>query len=488
MNWIAGRIRSVLTDVATNESLFLFSAFLAYGFLKMTVLVWYTEQVNAFISFVVVPWGAALCMLRLMRAQQKQLPVRLDNSIWFIMLLWIGVPFIIRFGFSNVNINNWFQYMVTGVGIFGLMAEEAPARREQMLDWVSALFSLLSFVLGTALLYCVVTVQTWGTDLGAYGFGLYNGTFLTAGLYYNTTGMLALCCALLSLVGFFRRRMLVARLAHLVPSVMMMMVVVLTQSRTARYSLLIALAVGCYSVVAHGNWFLSGIQRHIWAVVLGIAVLVGGYMCADAFTHAAILHYNAHEQGNQDSIVSFLAAEAYAEDEQKDSLSIEKTETEQTEISLGRGLGDMTFTGRTVLWNKLFSLWAENPWYFLIGRGPGNTGKDIVQGTFLEELGSSTTHNTYLQFIADYGLIGIVIYFGFFLSIIRPVMKVFNAKSGTFQCGYLVLCMVVIASLLTGMMESEPLAAMTPINAVLFFSLGALVNRGREMSQSAERA
>lgn len=486
MNWIAGRIRKGLIDIATNESLFLFTAFLAYGFLKMAPLAWYTEQINALISFVVVPWGAALCMLRLMRAQQKQLSAQWDIGILFVMLLWVGVPFIIRFGFTNVNVNNWFQNMVTAFGLYALMSEESAARREKMLDWASALFALISFVIGAALLYCAVTVQTWGEDIGAYGFGLYNGTFLTAGLYYNSTGMLALCCALMSLMGVFRRRTLVARLAHLVPAVMMMLVVVLTQSRTARYSLLASLAVASYSVVANGSRFKAGIRRYVLAVMVGAIVLVGGYIGSDAITRTAIIHYNTHNQNEQSNTLSFWVAEACAEEGQADSSAVSEDESEITSESLGRGLGDMTFTGRTMLWKKLFSLWAENPWHFLIGRGAGNTGKYIVQGTFLEAQGSATTHNTYLQFIADYGLIGMVIYIGFFISIIRPVMKVFNAKSSCFQCGYLVLCMIVIASLLTGMMESEPLAAMTPINAVLFFSLGALVNRGRECLRRSE--
>ena len=38
--------------------------------------------------------------------------------------------------------------------------------------------------------------------------------------------------------------------------------------------------------------------------------------------------------------------------------------------------------------------------------------------------------------------------------------------------GYRALCMLVVACLMTGMMESAPLGAMTPMNMMLYFAFG----------------
>lgn len=42
----------------------------------------------------------------------------------------------------------------------------------------------------------------------------------------------------------------------------------------------------------------------------------------------------------------------------------------------------------------------------LIGNGVGHTGSKIVEGTIHEESGAVAVHNTYLQWAADFGLIG----------------------------------------------------------------------------------
>ena len=43
------------------------------------------------------------------------------------------------------------------------------------------------------------------------------------------------------------------------------------------------------------------------------------------------------------------------------------------------------------------------------------------------------------------------------------------------------MAMMVVATLLTGLMETEPFGAMSPMNAVLMFSMAMLVARGRAL-------
>ena len=43
------------------------------------------------------------------------------------------------------------------------------------------------------------------------------------------------------------------------------------------------------------------------------------------------------------------------------------------------------------------------------------------------------------------------------------------------------VAMIVVAALLTSLMESEPLGAMSPMNAVMMFSMAMLTARGRDL-------
>ena len=60
----AQKIRGALLSIAQNESVFLFVAFVSYSFLSTDVLAWYVDSIAAFNRFVVLPWGGALCLLR----------------------------------------------------------------------------------------------------------------------------------------------------------------------------------------------------------------------------------------------------------------------------------------------------------------------------------------------------------------------------------------------------------------------------------------
>lgn len=67
-----------------------------------------------------------------------------------------------------------------------------------------------------------------------------------------------------------------------------------------------------------------------------------------------------------------------------------------------------------------------------------------------------TTHNAYLGFITNYGLIGFALLCCFFGSMAGPMCRAFFAPKGRAHAGDRVLAMIVVAALLTSLMESEP--------------------------------
>ena len=464
---MAQRIRGMLLSIVQNESVFLCAAFFSYSFLSTPVLAWYAEQINGFNRFVILPWGGALCLLRLERAHANGAEFHADMGFLTLLFAWIVVPFGIRFGLTTMNVNDWFHCMVAFFGVYALITEETAQRRGMLMDAAGALFAVISFVMAALLLYCAYTAQTFGLEFTNMGFGLYvqDTYYLTAGFYYNSTGMFAVCCTLMCLLGAARRRSGLGKLAHLIPAAMMAVVVVLTQSRTARYSMLAAWAVGCYGMIACNTAIPRKALRHLAGIAAGAAVFVVGYMGAAMLTDSAVQHYQAVLSGQKEAAV---VASAAAEEEQPS----EPEKALQNEKKLGRGLGDMTFTDRTSIWKKVIDAWKEAPKNMIIGFGLGKINAIT---------GGMTTHNAYLGFITNYGLIGFALLCCFFGSIAVPMCRAFFAPKGRAQAGSRVMAMVIVAALLTCMMESEPLGAMSPMNAVLMFSLAMLTADGRDL-------
>lgn len=120
----AQKIRGALLSIAQNESVFLFVAFVSYSFLSTDVLAWYADSIAAFNRFVVLPWGGALCLLRLCRAQERKLEPHADIRFLVLLYAWIVVPFGIRFGLTAINANDWFHCMVAFFGVYALITEE----------------------------------------------------------------------------------------------------------------------------------------------------------------------------------------------------------------------------------------------------------------------------------------------------------------------------------------------------------------------------
>lgn len=486
MDAAAAAGRRALACAATNTSLFVFAAFLFGGVLGMTPLLWVQDQVTQFFRFVLVPWGMALALCRLLRRQDA--PVCADTAVLFALLAWITVPYIVRFGLTFNNINAACGYAMVFFGVYASVKEEEPAHRERLLDTACALFGLFSLAFGGALLFCAATVQTFAADMGEFGFGIWSRMYLCSGVHYNLTGMIAVCCALMCLAGAERARFLPVRLLYLLGAAMMMAVVVLTQSRTARYALLLALAAGAFSRVF--GWMKGKAPvRALAGVLAAAAVLAGGYFGASALCDAALGHYMRVEARRTVQAAETPEGVRMA-DALADLVPVRSAQAEQAAPAAGQTLEarppvDASFSARTEIWANLLRIWRESPKSMLIGNGVGRTGSLVVRGTSQESLGAIALHNTYLQFIADFGLIGFGLQALFFLLILRRCVRAF-LRGGRERRGMLPLSMLVLAALAIGMMESAPLGEMTVTNVLLFFALGMLVPCGEE-EQAARR-
>lgn len=475
-------VRMLLFAFASNVSLFLFASFLHDSLLIGSPFMEWQEQVGLYYDYLIVPWAMALCALRLGRNTLKGAAAPgWDIKILAALLVWLVAPFELRFGWTKVNASSWFRHAAVFFAIYAWIVECGAQQREDWLDSACAVFSIYALVLGSLLLYCVWRVQSFALDGGDYGFGVCDGMYLCSGVHYNTLGMAANCLLMLCLAACARRRLRLLRPLSAIAAAEMALVIVLTQSRTARYAMLIALACGACSAVFTGAWHKRALVRGAAGVAAAALVMVGGYRLTTALNDTVIAHYNRTYQlreGGQDekAMLILMTEPALAEG---DAAAVQEA---QPEVPLeAREAIDATFSDRTNIWKNIFAFWQKNPKNFLIGNGAGRSYGLIVQGTIHETQGYVPMHNAYLQFIADYGLIGFALLCAFFATLIRPVIRVFLARESRRRMEDVALGMLVIACLATGMMESAPLDAFTPMNMVLFFALAMLSARGREL-------
>lgn len=454
------KARAWLLELLANPGVFVLTAFTVSGLFTPGRLGQWRGPIEL---NVILPWGLALCLVRLYRAGRSG-HLRRDVCALAMLLLWLVVPFAMRFGPTAANINVWQNFAVVFFGIYALTVEEDEARFLRQLRVAAALFAVVAAVLAGALLYCAMTVQGSNVE-GEFGFGVYLHAQLCAAQHYNATGMLAMCATFICLTGAALGRNAAERALHLIPAVMTALVVILSQSRTARYSLLIGLAVGAYGAVAGGKWHPRALVRHATGVLAGVIVLAGGYLAAARLTDAALAHYARARDGQR--VVSLVAA-----------AQAEGTTDAPIEAKEARGLGEATFTGRTDVWKNIFAMWKAHPKDFLIGNGVGRTSRDILKGTPLENGGANMAHNAFIQFTMDYGLIALALLLVFALTALRPLLRALFAAPGTASAACRFMVMLVVACLMTGMMENEPLSALRPCNAVMFYALACAVHAG----------
>ena len=467
-NWMV-KVRGLLLELLANPGVLVLTAFTVSGLFNPGRL----GQWRGVIELnVILPWGLALCLLRLYRASQKG-ALRRDVGALAVLMAWLVVPFALRFGPTPTNINTWQNTATVFFGVYALTAEEDAARFDRQLRVTTALFAVVTAVFAGMLLYCAATVTCFYPE-AEFGFGVYQYAQLCASQHYNATGMLAMCAAFICLAGAAHARGWAGRLLHLIPAVMAVLVVILSQSRTARYSLLIGLALGAYGAVAAAGRHPRALVRHAAGALAGAVVLVGGYLAASGITDAALLHFARARAGQTTSVSLIAAAQAEA---------TEAADAAPLEIGEARGLGEGTFSGRTVVWKNIFAMWRANPKYFVIGNGVGRTNRDILIGSPLEGVGANMAHNAFLQFTMDNGLIALLLLLAFALTALAPALRALTAAPGSARAAGRFMCMLVAACLVTAMMENEPLSAMRPCNAVMFYALACAVHMGTKKAE-----
>ena len=507
-------IRDTVLAVFGNEALFLIVAFLYAVLGDNAIVAWYREPVNMLYSYMVIPWGAALCLLRLQRRAALLEPVKADVATLFVLYLWILVPFAIRFGFTAKNATSWYGYAVMFFGIYASISERKQREREMLMAAMSVLSAVFAYVFCGMLLFCAWSGTVYAADGGAYGFGVING-WLCSGVHYNITGMIVLSLCMMCVMGVGYHRNILLKLFCLIPAVMSMAVIVLSQSRTSRYALLVVLAAAAFDGVRRMLCRRNAAAGLLAAVLAAAVVLGGGYWGADRMTQTAIAHYNQlaydaalqeamaertevpQAEPNAEETAEETTTEAPVEPSAEEALTEEPVEAAEPPVQeaaaepavpeiqvsevQARELAnaDGSFSGRIDIWRAVFMLWHDNPKMMLIGNGVSQTGHKLAP--YLPWGSGVAVHNAYLQWAADFGLIGLLPQIIFLAIAVWQTIRVFFASKR--PRGAMGLCMMAFAGLLVGMMESATLSAMLPINLMFMFALAQLSAMSRELAK-----
>lgn len=485
MDQLAVKCRKGLMCILENEALFLLAAFLLRGILFVDTLKWHMEDLTRLYTYVLCPWGGALIGLRLARLGQKKSGS--EMPVLFLLFIWITVPLLWRFGPTFNNIVTDIGYAIVFFGVYASIREREETVRERRLLEMGVLFTVLSIIWCGLLLYCAVTGKQIGEDTGGLPFGVFRG-FLFAGIHYNSVGMMAIGCLFMSMALFACGKRALLRAAGAAGAVLAALVIILSQSRTSRYAMLIALAFGAFMKMWVWPGMKNGGIRKILAVLCAAMVLAGGYALSGLITRAALAHYEklAGQTGTQTGQTAESVQESETQNGEGILQGVAETmvasaAAESNMTGKSREAVDATFSDRTNIWRNLFDLWRGDLKKMLMGRGVGNTGRLIAHDTIHEAEGSAAVHNTYLQFMADFGLIGFMLQAAFLLCILPRLFRGVSYGAEHGESGLLSMGMLVVAVLLIGLMESAPLGQMTPTNLVLYPALAFLTAKGETL-------
>lgn len=452
-------LQRLLMAVFSSEGFLFVILYLLYGVLETDLFLSHRDIVDPLRDYVIMPLSGVLLGACLMREKR---PAGFDVRMLFVLILWLSVPFILRFGTEYFTMRSVYGYSICFFVLYASVCGSDARRRGQQLNIACAGIGLISLVLGGMLLYCAWTGKVYYSYPGTTGFGVVNGQLFNA-MHYNDTGKTALTCMLFCLTGLCRSRKKPVSILYLLGIIMMALVVILTQSRTARYAMLGVLALGTWNGLSEYLTIRRGWLRQGVALMCAAVVLVGGYWLCARIMDAALAHYAGKPSQVMEAVIPSAVAEEDAKQQTADP------------VMKARDAGDISLTGRTEIWKNLMKNWKENPKHLLLGNGSGRTKWLIFSDT------SISVHNAYLSFTAEFGLIGFALLSVFLCSIAGPILRVFFAHGSSRVPGGCALCMLTAAMLITGMLESSPLESMSITSMSLFFALGQLAGAGKDI-------
>lgn len=134
---------------------------------------------------------------------------------------------------------------------------------------------------------------------------------------------------------------------------------------------------------------------------------------------------------------------------------------------------DKTFTGRTYIWEFTIEKALERPWLGYGFQGFWNIGAESPRFDSKYQFIANMlhSHNGYLEVWLELGLVGIVVFIGLFVSIMRNVSRLVEYDAGFAIFAITIMVFIVVVNL----MEADWFVGATP-GTVLFLMIGLIAS------------
>jgi exopolysaccharide production protein ExoQ len=141
------------------------------------------------------------------------------------------------------------------------------------------------------------------------------------------------------------------------------------------------------------------------------------------------------------------------------------------DIYTNAGNQSTTFSGRTGIWIYIFAEAIQQPW---IGHGFDSVWK-VIPPFGIDQFEAPHAHNELLQQFYAYGLVGICMFAGIYLSVFRHIRRLAKGPLRTFFLAFLIFVLI------RGCADTERFDLSLPMWAVILLSL--LIEQTRDASE-----
>lgn len=297
--------------------------------------------------------------------------------------------------------------------------------------------------------------------------GMYPSENRLAGLFGNPNvlGMICMvgvCLALIQLVSGSKGA---ARVACGISVVVNLTTLLLANSRTQIYSLILLSAVVVFMLCIRKNRSFKAISLASVIAAVVLVVAFGGSKLIQLGLAKLDTNYSYYEmhilEGGKKEMepITEATTEPIAEAAIAPSTDTIPTQPDDQTASINRDTGFTGMNGRIEIWMQGIELFKHKP---LIGWGMDNLDYALreigVDGYFVK----GNLHNTYLDVLVDFGILGFTCLIAYLLLMLSRVITFFRNNKGDTWCQGAVLLGCVMAFLLDAVADSTLLASVYP--------------------------
>lgn len=433
-----------------------------------------TLHSGAVVAYLLYPASIGfLALLLYTRTYIRYPEVRLLGAFF----LWVLVVIVLNVSRANNALSSeWFYSLCAACFLcFSLPYAFEAAEWKRVLSILALATVLLSALLCASGVFFAVTGRLIDAHTGVEGaFGIVEDGRLWLFCHPNSAAPICGIGVVLSVYLFFTTKYKRLRYALIVPFLVCMAALSLTDSRAGILATAAAVGVQAFLV-----WNASGLFKARRTLRLLLSFVVAVVLMVAFYKGSALIRqgYNSYAAVMQTE--SAAEAEATAEPETGGIVAPAYGAEGESEASLPqaaslRNLSDFgSFNGRTAIWLATLKGLGENPSILLTGTTPLIAG-DLMTVYFPADAPSGNFHNSFVAVLVSFGVPGLLLVLAFIaLLAVRSVQLIVRGLSDAKTLSGTLLTAVLVFTLAESMMEQFLFVDGMPSLVWVWFMLAA---------------